>query len=78
MGKSTHQLGIAAAFLGHAITRFALFMTMGHQEQKAAVGSKAASGGTGDDNAYVIPPRNWPPGGDGSDGRGGIGPVARS
>ncbi|MFV2063408.1 MAG: type II CAAX prenyl endopeptidase Rce1 family protein [Chloroflexota bacterium] len=71
-------MGIAAAFFGHAITRFALFMTMGHREQTEPVGSKAASGGSADDNAYVIPPRNWPPGGDGNDGRGGFGPVARS
>ena len=51
-------LGIAAAFLGHAITRFALFMTMGPPERVAVQEVHRPSGGTGDDGAYVIQPRD--------------------
>jgi hypothetical protein len=47
-------LGIAAAFLGHAITRFALFMTMGPPERAAIQEVHRPQGGTGDDGAYII------------------------
>jgi len=51
-------LGIAAAFLGHAITRFALFMTMGPPERAAIAEVHRPSGGTGDKGAYIIQPRD--------------------
>ena len=51
-------LGIAAAVLGHAITRFALFMTMGPPERVAVQEVHRPTGGTGDDGAYVIGPRD--------------------
>jgi hypothetical protein len=51
-------LGIAAGFLGHAITRFALFMTMGPPERAAVAEVHRPSGGTGDHDAYVIGRRN--------------------
>ena len=51
-------LGIAAGFLGHAITRFALFMTMGPPERAVVAEVHRPSGGTGDDGAYVIQPRD--------------------
>lgn len=65
--------GIAAAFFGHAITRFALFMTMGRPDEDPAVmvdpePSPPAL------NPFVIPPRDWPPGRDDDDRRGGYGP----
>jgi Type II CAAX prenyl endopeptidase Rce1-like len=46
--------GIAAGFLGHAITRFALFMTMGPPERAAVEEVHRPTGGTGDHGAYVI------------------------
>jgi hypothetical protein len=73
--------GIAAAFMGHAVTRFALFMTMGYPvivEAGAVLrpGHVVGVGGaTGDSRAWLIPPRGKPRGGEGDDGRGGIGPV---
>jgi hypothetical protein len=75
--------GIAAAFIGHAITRFALFMTMGQPEQAAMEQVHVPTGGSGDRGAYVIPPRVPPlrvppPGGPGDDGRGGVGPARPS
>ena len=51
-------LGIAAGFLGHAITRFALFMTMGPPERAVVAEVHRPSGGTGDDGAYIIQPRD--------------------
>lgn len=68
-------LGIAAGFVGYAITRFAFFMTMGYPEQQntSAVVSRATA--SADDNIYVIPPRSYPQGNDDDDGRGGFGPV---
>ncbi len=66
--------GIAAAFMGHAVTRFALFMTMGYP---VIVGSGTllvpGSGGgidgaTGDSRAWLIPPRGYPGRGDRDDG----------
>jgi hypothetical protein len=50
-------LGIAAGFLGHAITRFALFMTMGPPARAVVAEVHRPSGGSGDDGAYLIPPR---------------------
>jgi len=67
--------GIAAAFVGHSITRFALFMTMGQPEQAAVAEVAPQTGGTGDEGAYVIPPRAHPRGSHQDDGRGGPGPV---
>ena len=49
-------LGIAAAFMGHAITRFALFMVMGPPERAAAEQVHQPTGGSGDKGAYVIRP----------------------
>jgi len=49
-------LGIAAGFVGHAITRFALFMTMGQPERAAVEQVHRPVGGTGDGGAYVIRP----------------------
>jgi hypothetical protein len=51
-------LGIAAGFVGHAITRFALFMTMGPPERAAVEEVHRPSGGTGDGGAYIIQPRD--------------------
>ncbi len=67
--------GIAAAFVGHAITRFAMFMTMGQPERAAVEQVHTPRGGSGDGGAYVIPPRGYPRGSDEGDGRGGVGPV---
>lgn len=70
----TLTAGIAAALVGHSITRFALFMTMGPPERAAVEQVQVRTGGTGDRGAYVIPPRDHR-GGRGDDGRGGVGPV---
>jgi hypothetical protein len=70
----TATAGIAAAFVGHAIFRFALFMTMGPPERAVVEQVQEPTGGTGDGGAYVIPARR-PSGRDGNDGRGGVGPV---
>ena len=68
--------GIAAAFVGHAITRFALFMTMGQPERAAVEQIRTTVGGTGDGGAYIIKPHEQPGRGPvDSDGRGGAGPV---
>lgn len=67
--------GIAAAFVGHAITRFALFMTMGQPERVAVEQVHRPTGGTGDAGAYVIPARSYPRSSDEGDGRGGVGPI---
>jgi len=67
--------GIAAAFVGHAVTRFALFMTMGQPEQAVVEQVAPPVQGTADSQAYVIPPRGYPRTGDEDDGRGGYGPV---
>jgi len=67
--------GIAAAFVGHSITRFALFMTMGQPEQAAVAEVAPQAAGSGDAGAYVIPPRTHPRGSDQDGGRGGPGPV---
>ena len=70
----TETAGIAAAFVGHAIFRFALFVTMGPPERAVVEQVHTATGGTGDKGAYVIPPRQ-PGGSGGNDGRGGVGPI---
>lgn len=46
--------GLGAAFVGHSITRFALFLTMGPPEPAVTDTVEPASGGTGDGGAYVI------------------------
>ena len=51
--------GIAASFVGHAITRFALFMTMGPPERTAMEQVHESTGGTGDGGTYVIAPRDY-------------------
>jgi hypothetical protein len=70
--------GIAAAFIGHAATRFAMFLTMGPVESVVPLTS-APSGARGrataDSNAWIIPPRQGPPGRGRDDGRGGMGPI---
>ena len=65
--------GIAAAFMGHAVTRFAMFMTMGYPEATEARPRVATVGGTADTGAWVIPSRDDPrtSGADGWRGRGG-------
>lgn len=68
-------LGIAAAFFGHAITRFALFLTMGEPERVRKPQLVQRPVGTADQDAFVIPPRDRSRGGDDDDGRGGFGPV---
>ena len=71
--------GIAAAFVGHAITRFALFLTMGYPtgpETSSFVPPRASGAATADSGAWLIPPRGYPGAAD-DDGRGGIGPVRR-
>ncbi len=50
--------GIGAAFVGHAITRFALFMTMGPPERAAVEQVQTKTGGSGDAGAYVIQPHD--------------------
>ena len=70
--------GIAASFLGHAATRFAMFLTMGPPEPVLSVpvpqlGTPGQA--TGDSKAWIIPPRQVPPGRDRDDGRGGMGPF---
>lgn len=65
--------GIAAALVGHALTRFGLFLTMGQPERVVIEQVRPVTGGTGDRGAYVIPPRGYRRGGDEDDGRGGLG-----
>jgi hypothetical protein len=61
--------GIAGAIVGHAITRFALFLALGHP-QPVTLRSTLT-----DAELYVIPPRGRPPDMGDDDGRGGFGPV---
>ncbi len=67
--------GIAAAFMGHAATRFALFMTMGYPEPADTMPVLPPERGTGDSGAWIIPPRSYPRGRDEERWRGGSGPV---
>jgi hypothetical protein len=62
--------GIAAAMVGHAITRFALFLALGHPTRIAP-----PEGLPDGSQLYLVPPPGWPPGSDDDDGRGGFGPV---
>ncbi len=55
-------LGLGAAFVGHAITRFALFMVMGPPARAAVEQVRQAKGGSGDGGAYVIRPHDAPRG----------------
>jgi len=69
--------GIAAALVGHAITRFALFLTMGYPagpESSSLRAPLAGRSATADSGAWLIPPRGYY-GGRHDDGRGGIGPT---
>ncbi len=50
--------GIAAAFVGHAITRFAFFMTMGSPRRAAVEQVQPRYRGTGDGGAYIIGPHD--------------------
>jgi len=50
--------GIGAAFVGHAITRFALFMTMGPPESAVVEQVAPPVRGSGDGGAYVIHPHD--------------------
>jgi len=67
--------GIAAAFMGHAVTRFAMFMTMGYPERVEAGPSPAPARGTADTGAWVIPARGDRRGADERGWRGRGGPV---
>jgi hypothetical protein len=49
--------GTGAAFMGHAATRFALFMTLGYPERRELGPSAWSAGATGDTRAWVIPAR---------------------
>jgi hypothetical protein len=51
--------GIGAAFVGHAITRLALFMTEGPPQRAALEQVAGPARGTGDGGAYVIRPRDY-------------------
>jgi hypothetical protein len=61
--------GIAGAIVGHAITRFSLFLALGHPQPVTLGGTLTEA------ELYVIPPRGRPPDVDQDDGRGGFGPV---
>jgi len=67
--------GIAAAFMGHAVTRFTMFMTMGYPERLEAGPIPSPAGGTADTGAWVIPPRGDRRGVDDGGWRGRGGPV---
>jgi len=70
--------GIAAGLMGHAATRFALFLTMGQAVPDRPVAAPQPADrrrATGDSRAWVIPPRGHPHGRDGDDGHGGVGPF---
>ena len=67
-------LGIAAALVGHAITRFALFLTMDPTNLQPRPVIAPSMAATANPEPYIIPPRR-PPGGGYDDGRGGSGPV---
>lgn len=71
-------LGIAAALVGHAITRFALFLTMDPARRRVTAVAAPSTSATASPQPYIIPPRRDPRGGDDDDGRGGFGPVRRA
>jgi membrane protease YdiL (CAAX protease family) len=62
--------GIAAALVGHAITRFAFFLALGHPTRAPVHTALSA-----ESQLFLVPPPAWPPGSDEDDGRGGFGPV---
>ncbi|CAN5764766.1 hypothetical protein BH23CHL8_BH23CHL8_15510 [soil metagenome] len=64
--------GIAAGLVGHTITRFVLFLTMGHPG-RAVVQAQLRT----ETQLYALPPTGWARAGDEDDGRGGPGPVRR-
>jgi hypothetical protein len=69
--------GIGAAFMGHAATRFAMFMTMGYPEPAESspiLSPTGRNGATGDTKAWVVPPRA-PARSMDDPGRKGSGPV---
>jgi len=71
-------LGIAAALVGHAITRFALFLTMDPASRRVPTVIAPSTTATATPQPYIIPPRRDPRdprGGDDDDGSGGFGPV---
>lgn len=69
------SLGIAAGFVGHGITRFALFMTLGEPSRARYLRRSGAVAGQRPRGAFGPPPRGWPGGNDDDDSRGGFGPV---
>ena len=66
--------GIAAAIIGHAITRFAMFLTMDPESTRVKPVLAPSTSAIATGQPYIIPPRR-PPGGPDDDGRGGFGPV---
>jgi hypothetical protein len=69
--------GIAASLMGHAITRFAMFMTMAdtNHAERGPVVTGVPPRATGDSRAWLIQPGDGRRRGGRDDGRGGIGPV---
>jgi hypothetical protein len=65
--------GIAAGLVGHTITRFAFFMTMGHPG-RAVVQARLLT----ETQLYALPPGGWPVARDEDDGPGGYGPIRRA
>ena len=64
--------GIAAGLVGHTITRFALFLTMGHPG-RAVVQARLLA----ETQLFAVPPAGWAPAAD-EDDRGGYRPVRRA
>lgn len=60
-------MGIAGAMVGHAITRFALFLALGHPRPTLRAADES--------RLYLVPPSGWAPSTDEEDGGGGFGPV---
>jgi hypothetical protein len=62
--------GIGAALLGHAVTRFAIFLSTGHAGQVRPAGWEPE-----EEAAYGLPPSGWEFAGDEDDGMAGYGPA---
>ena len=62
--------GIGAAILGHAVTRFAIFLATGHAGQVRPAGWEPE-----EEAAYGLPPSGWEFAGDEDDGMAGYGPA---
>jgi hypothetical protein len=62
--------GIGAGILGHAITRFAIFLATGHAGQVRPPGWEPE-----EEAAYGLPPNGWEFAGDEDDGMAGYGPL---